>query len=145
MRAVRVLAADKDVSVELTGHTELCYTGDESMLRRLMLNLLDNAVRHSRLGGAVEVNVEKGPDAYVISVKDSGDGIPPDARSLIFARFYQVDSARTHSARDGRGAGLGLPIARRIAEAHNGSLELLDSNDRGSTLIVTLSCENSDA
>lgn len=143
VRAVRVIAADNDVSVQLTGDTDLSYTGDESMLRRLMLNLLDNAVRHSRHGGAVDVNLAKTPDAYVISVKDSGHGIPPEAWSLIFTRFYQVDSARTHSARDGRGAGLGLPIARWIAEAHHGSLELVDSSERGSTFVVTLSRDNS--
>jgi len=89
VRAARVLAADRDVTVGLTGHTELPYLGDESMLRRLMLNLLDNAVRHSPPGGAVQVNVEKAPGGYAISVKDTGDGIRPprgSSSSPVFIR-----------------------------------------------------------
>lgn len=145
VRAARVLAADKHVSVELSGHTELPYTGDESMLRRLMLNLLDNAVRHSPQGGVVQVKVEKALGGYAISVKDGGIGIPPDERPHIFTRFYQVDAARTHSVRDGRGAGLGLPIARWVAEAHNGSLDLQDSADGGTTFVVVLPYEGASA
>ena len=89
----------------------------------------------------MQVNAEKAPGGYAISIKDTGDGIPPAARQLIFTRFYQVNSARTHSVRGGRGAGLGLPIARWVAEAHNGSLDLKDSTDPGSTFVVVLPYE----
>jgi two-component system OmpR family sensor kinase len=141
-RAARVLATGKDVDVDLTGQTDLPYVGDESMLRRLVLNLLDNAVRHSPRGGHVEVNVERQPIGYAVLVKDMGSGIPLDVQPFIFTRFYRGDAARTHGAPDRRGAGLGLPIARCIAEAHNGSLELQDSSDRGSTFVVTLPYEH---
>jgi signal transduction histidine kinase len=138
--AARLLALDKQIDVELIGQSELPYRGDESMLSRLMMNLLDNAIRHSPPGAMVEVKLERGASGYAIIVADCGEGVPSSARDLIFTRFFQADSARTHDAANRRGAGLGLPIARWIAEAHGGSLELQNS-DRGSTFVVVLPYE----
>jgi two-component system OmpR family sensor kinase len=138
--AARLLALDKRIDVEMIGQAELPYKGDESMLSRLMLNLLDNAIRHSPHGATVEVKLEKRASGYAIIVADCGDGVPSGARDLIFTRFFQADTARTHDAANRRGAGLGLPIARWVAESHGGSLEL-QSSDRGSTFVVVLPYE----
>jgi two-component system OmpR family sensor kinase len=137
VRAARVIGSDSGVDIRLTADSELPYAGDEAMLRRLVLNLLDNAIRHSPRGATVEVAIRREASGYDIAVRDTGDGIPADARTRIFDRFYQVDAARTRG-NNGRGAGLGLPIARWVAEAHGGSLILQRSDASGSIFVVTL-------
>jgi heavy metal sensor kinase len=137
VQAARVLAAQKRVTVHVDGAADASFVGDESLLRRLVMNLLDNAVRHSPADAAVEVTLERTPAEYVITVRDSGDGIPRDAQPHVFERFFQADAARSY-AQTGAGAGLGLPIARWVAEVHGGSLTLERSDRTGSVFVVRL-------
>jgi signal transduction histidine kinase len=105
----------------------------------MLLNLLDNAVKYTPAGGFVRVKVEQSEAHYRILVEDSGLGIPEREQELIFERFYRVDKARSGTAEsDGWGAGLGLSIARWIAESHGGDLVLQHSDDTGSTFSATL-------
>jgi len=90
-------------------------------------------VQHTPSGGTVVVDVASTGSAVTIDIQDAGDGIPQADWSRIFDRFVQLDPARR-----GSGTGLGLPIARWIAEAHGGSLELHASSARGSTFRVVL-------
>jgi two-component system, OmpR family, phosphate regulon sensor histidine kinase PhoR len=93
--------------------------GDASLLRDLLQNLLDNAIQYTPAGGHIRVTAEaKGREA-VITVSDTGIGIPTSDRERIFERFYRVDAARS---REAGGTGLGLSIAKHIVEAHNGRL-----------------------
>jgi signal transduction histidine kinase len=132
-RSVEVLARERGVAIRTSAAGDLPFCGDENLLRRMLLNLLQNAVTYTRAGGTVTVDVSpNGRHAY-IRVKDEGAGIPEEDRARIFDRFVQLDAARR-----GAGAGLGLPIARWIAEAHGGSLELEDSRTTGSTFRVEL-------
>jgi heavy metal sensor kinase len=131
-----MLAADKRVTVELASPPEAAFHGDEDLLRRMLLNLVDNAVRYTPPGGTVRLGLERRGAAYQLSVSDTGPGIPSEARAHVFERFYRADKARSRSE-DG-GAGLGLAIARWIAQAHDGDLELADSNDAGATFIARL-------
>ena len=108
---------------------------DEDLLRRMILNLLDNAIKYTPEGGNVSVTCDSAPNGYELSVTDSGLGIPVEMQSRIFERFFRVDKARSRTGRDG-GAGLGLSIARWIAEAHLGRIELARSNAAGSTFKV---------
>ena len=130
-RALQVLARDRDVAVSAVGDMEVRFTGDIRLLRQMVTNLLDNAVRHASRGGTVSASVAQTPSAITIRVVDDGPGVPADARDRIFERFTRMNQ-------DYAGAGLGLPIARWIAEAHGGSLILEASGPGGSTFTVTL-------
>jgi heavy metal sensor kinase len=135
-RAVRTLATQNGLVLECVAPAESLMRGDESLLRRLILNLLDNAIKHTPAGGFVRIALERREDNYEISVSDTGGGIPFDAQPYIFERFYRADSARARPGNDG--AGLGLSIARLSAQAHGGKLFLACSNETGSTFIATI-------
>jgi signal transduction histidine kinase len=132
-RTVEVLARDRGVTVDASGAVDVPFRGDEALLRRMILNLLQNAVAYTRPGSRVIVDVAPARDAVRIRVRDEGAGIPAADRARIFDRFVQLDIARRTA-----GAGLGLPIARWIAEAHGGTLELEESGHAGSTFCVSL-------
>jgi signal transduction histidine kinase len=132
-RAVHVLATERGVTIRSPESHEIPFRGDQDLLRRLVLNILQNAVQHTPTGGSVAIDIRQDPDAVKIRVKDQGPGIPPLDQRRIFDRFVQLDAARR-----GQGTGLGLPIARWIAEAHRGTLELEASGPDGSTFCVSL-------
>lgn len=131
VRATRTLAQAKNISLAAVAPHEMPVRADEDLLRRMILNLLDNAIKYTPEGGSVTVTCSVGPDGYELSVTDSGPGIPVEMQSRIFERFFRVDRARSRTGRDG-GAGLGLSIARWIAEAHLGRLDLARSDATGS-------------
>jgi len=139
-RAAAVLAARKQVTVEFGQPAEAPYRGDEALLRQMLLNLLDNAVKHTPAGGCVKLQLGHADSIYSVIVADNGDGIPTDAQPHIFKRFYRADKARTRTpnGRENSGAGLGLSIAQWIAEAHGGSLALQHSDSHGSSFRVLL-------
>jgi signal transduction histidine kinase len=129
-----VLAARKQVRVDCQGDGDLETPGDERLLRRMLMNLLDNAVRHTPAGGSVHVELRARPEGFEVGVTDGGPGIPQEQRERIFERFVRLDESRGPS----QGAGLGLSIARTIAETHGGRLELARSDAAGSTFVVRL-------
>lgn len=135
--AARVLATSKTITIEVTSLAETTFRGDEDLLRQMLLNLLDNAIRHTPKGGRVCLSFVQSDSVYEIAVTDSGAGIPAAAQSRIFERFYRVDESRSRAVDDG-GAGLGLSIARWIAEAHDGRLVLRRSDASGSVFVATL-------
>jgi heavy metal sensor kinase len=133
VRAVRPLAAKRGVRLELSALIEAPFEGDADQLGRVLLNLLDNAIKHSEKGGTVDVAMaRRGGDepALQVSVVDAGQGIPAEAQGRVFDRFFRVDAARARAGGDQSstiGAGLGLSIARRIAELHGGRVDLVES------------------
>jgi heavy metal sensor kinase len=131
VRATRTLAQAKNLSLVAVAPHEMPVRADEDLLRRMILNLLDNAIKYTPEGGSVTLACSVAADGYELSVTDSGPGIPADMQSRIFERFFRVDRARSRTGRDG-GAGLGLSIARWIAEAHLGRLDLERSDATGS-------------
>jgi heavy metal sensor kinase len=134
----RSLALVKNITLSPSIEPELLFHGDEALFRRLLLNLLDNAIKYTPKGGQVTLECQKQSAHYVVSVTDTGPGISPDLQPRIFERFFRADEARSRSETDSGGAGLGLSIARWIAEAHHGQLELARSNASGSTFTVSL-------
>ena len=138
-RAANVLAVRKHVAMATAVMPDaLCY-GDEALLRQMLLNLLDNAIQHTPPAGQVQMTLALQDGQYLITVTDTGGGIPADAQSHIFERFYRVEKARARTATGhGSGAGLGLAIARWIAHAHNGALTLAHSDATGSIFVATL-------
>jgi len=139
VRAARVLADTKQVSITLATVPSASFTGDEELLRRLVGNLLDNAVRHTPPLRAVQVTLTQEPHRYVLAVTDAGEGIAPAIQPHIFERFFRGDAARTSS--DG-GAGLGLALARWVARSHGGDVTLVRSSHEGTTFAATLPSSN---
>jgi heavy metal sensor kinase len=137
-RATRTLALAKNISLQYEAPQESPIRADETLLRRMILNLLDNAIKYTPEGGRVTMVCSSRDDGYALSVTDTGSGIPADLQPRIFERFFRADKARSHSQNDGGGAGLGLSIARWIAEAHHGTLELSRSDGSGSTFTAVL-------
>jgi len=132
-RAVDVLATERGVTIRGGRSPEIPFRGDEDLLRQLVLNVLQNAVQHTLSGGSVAIDLRRDAAAVVVRVSDSGPGIPDSDRHRIFDRFVQLDPSRR-----GQGTGLGLPIARWIAEAHRGTLVLERSGPDGTTFCVSL-------
>jgi len=113
--------------------------GNGELLRRMLLNLADNAIKFCEPGGWVRIDARRNDSKYVIRVSDNGRGIPTGAQDKIFDRFFRADDARSHNGeRETDGAGLGLPIARWIAQLHGGELRLLSSSPSGSVFEAEL-------
>ena len=134
-RSAQVLALQRGLSLSRQPSSDIPFRGDEDLLRRMMLNLLDNAIKYTPAGGVVSLAVVEGELSIQIVVTDSGIGIPPEAAPRIFERFYRVGKARSRV--DG-GSGLGLSIAKWVAEAHNGTINYTSRPGEGSTFIVDL-------
>jgi two-component system OmpR family sensor kinase len=137
VRSVRTLAQKHGVSLCFEPPAEMPFLGDEELLRRMCVNLLDNAIKFTPSGGLVKVSCDRRNGEYVLTVSDTGHGIPREDQGRVFERFYRVDKTRSRPE-EGFGAGLGLPIAQWIAEAHHGRLELLHSDSTGSTFAAHL-------
>ena len=139
VRAARVLALRKSVSVEYAAPTTAAFTGDEELIRRMVGNLVDNAVKHAPGGSTVHLELARGNGAWTVSVTDEGAGIPEAARPHVFERFYRGDASRRRSELDmGGGAGLGLAIARWIARQHHGDVTLSASTGSRTTFRIEL-------
>lgn len=109
--------------IELTASVEpVVLRGDPGLLDRALCNLLDNAIVHGGKGGRIDVGVHARDGGVEVSVADAGPGVPPRDRERIFDRFARLDPSRA-----GHGAGIGLALARAIAEAHGGTLGVTDS------------------
>ena len=131
--ALRVLTTERQVTIHAAAAPEMPARGDEDLLRQLIMNVLQNAVQHTPPGGTVSVELSRDDEGIAIRVTDTGRGIPPADQTRIFDRFVQLDDSRR-----GAGSGLGLPIARWIAESHGGTLALEQSGPSGSTFRITL-------
>jgi len=113
----------------------IALNGNQELIRRLILNLLDNAVKYTPAGGEISLALARENGHAEIVVRDTGIGIPESAQPRVFDRFYRVDKAR---ARAMGGAGLGLSIAQWIVEVHGGEISLLSTLGHGSTFTVVL-------
>jgi two-component system phosphate regulon sensor histidine kinase PhoR len=110
-------------------------SGDEDKLRQVLLNLIDNAVKYSPDGGAVQVQVEERENGLRIAVRDEGLGIPHAEQRLIFGKFYRVDPQLTRGV---GGTGLGLYICRELVRRMEGRLTVTSREGEGSTFVVDL-------
>ena len=135
-RAAQVLAIRKGVKLNLQDNSSLLsLRGDEEMIKRMLLNLLDNAVKYTPEGGEISVALCRQNGHAEIVVRDTGIGIPESDQRRVFDRFYRVDKTRSRAL---GGAGLGLSIARWIVEAHEGQIKIDSTPGRGSTFTVEL-------
>ena len=134
----RSLALTKNITLTSAIEPDLPVHADETLLGRMLLNLLDNAIKYSPPGSTVNLACNRHGDNYLVCISDNGPGIPAELQPRIFERFFRADKARSRSEGDTGGAGLGLSIARWIAEVHHGRLELTRSDSSGSTFTATL-------
>jgi heavy metal sensor kinase len=137
-RGTQALANAKGVQLIYEAHEDISYFGDEELLKRMTINLLDNAIRYTPSGGSISVNVLREKSVAKLVVRDTGIGIPADCLSRVFDRFFRVDKSR---ARGDGGSGLGLSIVKLAAEAHGGKVEAASELGQGSTFTVTLPLE----
>lgn len=132
----RTLAAENQVVFREEHGSDIAVAGDEDLIHRLLGNLIDNAIRHTPPCGTVSVRCFEDHRWARIEVTDTGSGISPDVRERIFDRFFRGDTADRNSGRSG--AGLGLPIARWIAETHGGELHVDPGDGSGTTFVALL-------
>ena len=133
LERLSTVAARQSVTLALTGeHAEII--GVEQLLKEMIYNLLDNAIKYNVPGGSVTASVRKSAGRTILSVADTGIGIPYAHQPRVFERFYRVD--KSHSKEVG-GTGLGLSIVRHAAQYHGARLELKSQPGKGTTITVT--------
>ena len=130
-RALRIVADERQVVIRTCGDAEVAFSGDDTLLRQMVGNLLDNAIRYAKPEGIVTATVRRTSAGVTVRITDDGEGIPSEQQGRIFERFVRFDDRSN-------GAGLGLPIARWVAEAHGGTLVLDSSGPNGSSFTITL-------
>ena len=129
------LAESKGIRLTLDELPAIRVTGNARELRRILVNLLDNAVRHTASGGAIRVRIALAGGHAELRVIDNGPGISPEHQPRIFERFYQIDRNADRAA---GGVGLGLAIARSLAERNGAHVDLESAPGKGSTFILRL-------
>jgi heavy metal sensor kinase len=134
---VRVAARARDLGIHLDVQVGEApeVRGDPIWLSQVLMNLLDNALRHTPAGGRVTLALTGQRGGAAVAVRDTGEGIAPEHLPHLFDRFYRVDAARGRSA---GGTGLGLAICRWVADAHGGTLEVASTVGQGTTVVLWL-------
>ena len=130
---IRGLALIKNISIITNIPEGAILKADRVQIRRLLLNLLDNAIKYTPIKGVIEVKISSEKEFVTIVVNDNGIGIPSEELPHIFDRFYRVEKSR-----QGSGYGLGLSISKSIVEAHKGSISSQMSSNNGTSFIVSL-------
>jgi two-component system phosphate regulon sensor histidine kinase PhoR len=132
--ALAARADAREINVNIEVPSEIVVLADERQLEQMLTNLLDNAIKFNREGGTVWIRHERG-ERDLISVQDTGDGIPPEHIERIFERFYRIDSARS---REMGGTGLGLAIVKHLARAQGGEARVHSIPGEGTTFTIEL-------
>src|SRR5262249_50037829 len=129
------VAASKNLKLSCRCAPDVIISGDSAWIERLVLNLVDNAIKFSRSGGQVTIRVSEEGQTATLEVEDDGIGIPREALPHIFERFYRVDPARSNRS---DGAGLGLSLVKWAVDQHRGSIDVESIPGEGSRFRVKL-------
>jgi heavy metal sensor kinase len=132
---MRVLAEEAGLHLHVEVPGPIPVSGDATRLRQVLYNLVENAIKYTPAGGEVVVRAADRNGAAIVTIRDTGIGIPAEHLGRVFDRFYRVDKARS---REHGGTGLGLSIAKSIVSAHGGTITLDSAPERGTTCTVTL-------
>ena len=127
------LAEQREIALEFAGDATM--VGSDTLMYRLVFNLVENALRYSRSGTAVGVSVCEETNRILLRVRDRGTGIPEQYKESIFQPFFRVDKSRS---REYGGVGLGLSLVWEIAALHGGAVEVEESTNEGTVMLVTL-------
>ena len=131
--SLQIVAAKRDITIHVSGD-RCSFRGIRELVGEIVQNLASNAVKYNVDGGRVDISVKKTKKHVVLTVADTGIGIPPEHQSRVFERFYRVD--KSHSKQSG-GTGLGLSIVKHAVQCHNARLNLQSSPGEGTTITVT--------
>jgi two-component system heavy metal sensor histidine kinase CusS len=131
------VASDHGLAIHVEAPSAILVGGEASSLRRVVGNLLDNAIRFTPAGGRIILRTTSGPEDATLAVIDTGMGLAAEDVDRVFERFYKVDRARSH-AEARQGSGLGLAICRSLVESIGGTIALTSVVGRGTTVTVTL-------
>lgn len=131
---------EKELAVRLHAG-ELTLQGDPNLLYQVWMNLVTNAIKYTPAGGTISIAAHLEADQCIVTVKDTGEGIPADQLPMIFDRFYKGDQSRS---RERNSSGLGLAIAQKIIQAHNGTIAVTSVLGEGTTFTVSLPCHPAD-
>jgi len=129
------VAASKDVSLSWNCDGNVTLQGDASWIERVILNLIDNAIKFTPPAGHVGINVSSSGSDAVFEVADEGIGIPPEALPHIFERFYRADPSRANRA---EGAGLGLSLVKWAVDQHHGTIHVESVPENGTRFVVKI-------
>ena len=132
---MQLMAQEKGITLELPDCPLCELSTDARLLRRVFVNLLDNAIKYTGQAGRVVLSCDVAAEEVTIQIRDSGVGISPEHLPHIFERFYRVDAARSG---DGNGAGLGLAICQAILRNLDGTISVHSEVGKGTTFTVTL-------
>jgi heavy metal sensor kinase len=132
---MKVVAGERSISLHSESPEPVSLVGDREHLRRLLLNVVDNAIKYTPAGGSVTLSLQSDNDWVSLRISDTGIGLSRDEQERIFSRFHRATEARS---RDEKGVGLGLSIARSIADAHGGRIEVESTPGQGSTFTIFL-------
>lgn len=134
IKALFAQAGKKDVTLNLTG-SSVAVKGTRALIEDVVYNLVENAIKYNKNGGSVFVDIKDDNDKCILSVKDTGIGIPEKYLSHVFERFFRVDKSRS---KETGGTGLGLAIVKHTAEYLGGSATVKSKLDEGTEFIITL-------
>ena len=138
IRDVQALAQSRGIELKIENESSITVHGNRSGLKRIFLNVIDNAVKYTNPGGHVLVTVEDtSPAMIAIQIKDNGQGISKTNLLHIFDRFYKADNARQSS-----GSGLGLSIVKQLVESYGGSVDIESEPNKGTTVTIRLKKTN---
>jgi heavy metal sensor kinase len=132
---MKLLAEEKSLGLHLHAEPGVLVAGDRVRLQQVIVNLIDNSIKYTPVGGMIEIRVGGEGNCAVLQVSDNGLGIPAHALPHVFERFYRADKARSRAS---GGAGLGLSIVKAICAAHNGEIKVSSQEGRGSSFRVEL-------
>ncbi|MFA6141899.1 MAG: ATP-binding protein [Candidatus Omnitrophota bacterium] len=130
---VKSLAEPKNINLSCRANEPLFLDADESQMKALLLNILDNAIKYTEPGGRITVISQKSGPSAVVRIEDTGAGMTKEEVDHIFDRFYRTDKARANV-----GFGLGLSIAKSIVDSHNGSIKVESEPSKGTIFIISL-------
>jgi two-component system phosphate regulon sensor histidine kinase PhoR len=130
--ALSLKADESGVSIAIEGENAI-FKANRVLIYEMFYNLIDNAVKYNRHGGNVRISTVKDGDGIIVSISDTGIGIPRDAQVRVFERFYRVDKSRSRKT---GGTGLGLAIVKHIAMVHNAKIALNSKLNEGTTVSV---------
>lgn len=132
---MRLLAEEKSIRLQTHAAGTVYVEGDRTRLQQVIVNLIDNAVKYTQVGGTVGVSVNSEGTSAVLEVSDDGPGIPSHALPHVFERFYRADKARS---RANGGTGLGLSIVKAICAAHNAEVKVSSQEGQGTCFRIEL-------
>jgi heavy metal sensor kinase len=130
---MRLMAEDRGIEIDMSGLKKAVIQGDQSRLKQIVVNLLDNAIRFTPRGGTVSLRTASDDAGSILEVSDTGIGIPQSSMAHVFDRFFRVDEARS---REDGGAGLGLSIVKSICSAHGAEIDVTSHLGAGSSFRV---------